>query len=205
MGKSTAEITTQTLVSATLALQTLTMVEDKYIGLGLAVGGTVCIGWVVVWHKHIDRMETDCLGRKPPSRSSFIITKKGLNDAANNRHTYSSAATGGTSTRNASEDLAYLRNPIWWTGMVTMVVGEVANFAAYTFAPAILVTPLGALSVIIGAILASFLLDEKLGRLGILGCASCLIGSVIIILHAPADPDVNSVDEILNYATQPGE
>lgn len=89
--------------------------------------------------------------------------------------------------------------------MVTMVVGEVANFAAYTFAPAILVTPLGALSVIIGAILASFLLDEKLGRLGILGCASCLIGSVIIILHAPADPDVNSVDEILNYATQPGE
>lgn len=51
MGKSTAEITTQTLVSATLALQTLTMVEDKYIGLGLAVGGTVCIGWVVVWRK----------------------------------------------------------------------------------------------------------------------------------------------------------
>jgi hypothetical protein len=28
--------------------------------------------------------------------------------------------------------------------------GTVANFAAYTFAPAILVTPLGALSVIIG-------------------------------------------------------
>lgn len=31
-----------------------------------------------------------------------------------------------------------------------MVIGEVANFAAYTFAPAILVTPLGALSVLIG-------------------------------------------------------
>jgi hypothetical protein len=30
-----------------------------------------------------------------------------------------------------------------------MVVGEVANFAAYAFAPAILVTPLGALSIII--------------------------------------------------------
>ena len=51
----------------------------------------------------------------------------------------------------------------------------VANFAAYTFAPAILVTPLGAMSVIIGAILASFLLDEKLGRLGICGCASCIV------------------------------
>lgn len=31
-----------------------------------------------------------------------------------------------------------------------MVLGEIANFAAYAFAPAILVTPLGALSVLIG-------------------------------------------------------
>jgi Magnesium transporter NIPA len=30
-----------------------------------------------------------------------------------------------------------------------VIVGEVANFAAYAFAPAILVTPLGALSIII--------------------------------------------------------
>lgn len=34
------------------------------------------------------------------------------------------------------------------TGAV--VLGEIANFAAYAFAPAILVTPLGALSVLIG-------------------------------------------------------
>lgn len=31
----------------------------------------------------------------------------------------------------------------------TVIVGEIANFAAYAFAPAILVTPLGALSIII--------------------------------------------------------
>lgn len=30
----------------------------------------------------------------------------------------------------------------------TVIIGEIANFAAYTFAPAILVTPLGALSII---------------------------------------------------------
>lgn len=110
------------------------MVEDKYIGLGLAVSSSLAIG------------------------TSFIITKKGLNDAATpDRGTYSAAnphnpssagASGGA--RNASDDMAYLKNPIWWMGMATMVVGEVANFAAYTFAPAILVTPLGALSVIIG-------------------------------------------------------
>jgi drug/metabolite transporter (DMT)-like permease len=85
-----------------------------------------------------------------------------------------------------------------------VVVGEVANFAAYAFAPAILVTPLGALSVLIGAVLGSYFLKEELGTLGKLGCAICLIGSVIIVLHAPPDKKIETIDEILHYAIQPG-
>jgi hypothetical protein len=54
------------------------------------------------------------------------------------------------------------------------------------------------------AILASFLLNEELGHLGRTGCALCLIGSLIIVLHAPPDKEVQTVDEILNYAIQPG-
>ncbi|KAH9015897.1 magnesium transporter NIPA-domain-containing protein [Lactarius hengduanensis] len=130
------------------------MLEDKYIGLALAVSGTVAIG------------------------SSFIITKKGLNDAADRGSTYA----------QASDDHAYLKNPIWWTGMALM-----ANFAAYSFAPPILVTPLGSLSVIIGSV-----------HLGRLGCTICLLGSLIIVLHAPADKDIQTVDEVLRYAVQPG-
>lgn len=38
---------------------------------------------------------------------------------------------------------------MWIIAIVTVIVGEIANFAAYAFAPAILVTPLGALSIII--------------------------------------------------------
>jgi len=86
----------------------------------------------------------------------------------------------------------------------SVIVGEVANFAAYAFAPAILVTPLGALSVLIGAVLGSYFLKEELGTLGKLGCAICLIGSVIIVLHAPPDQDIKTIDEILHYAIQPG-
>ena len=86
----------------------------------------------------------------------------------------------------------------------TVVVGEVANFAAYAFAPAILVTPLGALSVLIGAVLGSYFLKEALGTLGKLGCAICLIGSVIIVLHAPPDKEINTIDDILRYALKPG-
>lgn len=96
------------------------LLEDKYIGLALAVSSSLAVG------------------------TSFIITKKGLMDAAKK--------VSGP----ASDTHRYLQNPIWWAGMLTMVVGEVANFAAYTFAPPILVTPLGALSVLIGAVLASF-------------------------------------------------
>ncbi|KAG5371942.1 putative magnesium transporter NIPA1 [Yarrowia sp. C11] len=120
--------------------------------------------------------------------TSFIITKKGLM----------------ASSHVSSSSYAYLRTPVWWAGIITMAIGEIANFAAYTFAPAVLVTPLGALSVIIGAILASFFLNEKLGWMGSLGCAICLVGSLMIVLHAPADKDVQTVDEILDYAVQPG-
>jgi Magnesium transporter NIPA len=51
--------------------------------------------------------------------------------------------------RTGSGGFSYLREPLWWAGMLSLVVGEVANFAAYAFAPAILVTPLGALSIIV--------------------------------------------------------
>jgi len=143
------------------------MLEDKYIGLGLAITSTLAIG------------------------TSFVITKKGLNDAAD-KHGFE------------GEGFAYLKTPLWWAGIASLVIGEVANFAAYAFAPAILVTPLGALSVLIGAVLGSYFLNEELGVLGKLGCAVCLLGSVIIVLHAPPDKEITTVDEILNYAIQPG-
>jgi hypothetical protein len=54
------------------------------------------------------------------------------------------------------------------------------------------------------AILASYLLEEELGHLGRLGCTICLLGSLIIVLHAPADKDIQTVDEVLRYAVEPG-
>lgn len=90
------------------------------------------------------------------------------------------------------------------TDTVIVALGEICNFAAYAFAPAILVTPLGALSVLIGAVLGSYFLKEELGTLGKLGSAICLIGAVIIVLHAPPDEEIETVDEILHLAIQPG-
>jgi drug/metabolite transporter (DMT)-like permease len=54
------------------------------------------------------------------------------------------------------------------------------------------------------AVLAHFLLKERLQRMGIVGCVSCIVGSVVIVIHAPEEHTPNSVEEIWNLATQPG-
>ncbi|KAL3653331.1 hypothetical protein CASFOL_003012 [Castilleja foliolosa] len=124
--------------------------------------------------------------------ASFIIKKKGLRRAA--------AASG---VRAGVGGYSYLTEPLWWLGMITMIIGEVANVVAYAFSPAVLVTPLGALSIIVSAVLAHFMLNEKLHQLGILGCIMCIAGSIIIVIHAPQEQPISSVQEIWIMATQP--
>lgn len=123
--------------------------------------------------------------------ASFIIKKKGLKRAA--------VASG---VRAGVGGYAYLLEPLWWIGMITMIVGEIANFVAYAFAPAVLVTPLGALSIIVSAVLAHFILKERLHNLGILGCVMCIAGSMVIVIHAPQERPITSVQEIWHKATQ---
>ncbi|XP_057420372.1 probable magnesium transporter NIPA6 isoform X1 [Lotus japonicus] len=123
--------------------------------------------------------------------SSFIIKKKGLQLAGVNGPR---ASVGG---------YGYLLQPLWWVGMITMIVGEIANFVAYIYAPAVLVTPLGALSIIVSAVLAHFLLEEKLQKMGMLGCLLCIVGSTVIVLHAPEEMSLSSVQEIWELAVQP--
>ncbi|KAL2513729.1 putative magnesium transporter NIPA4 [Forsythia ovata] len=123
--------------------------------------------------------------------ASFIVKKKGLKKA------------GATGSRAGVGGYSYLYEPLWWVGMITMIVGEIANFAAYAFAPAILVTPLGALSIIISAVLAHIILREKLHIFGILGCALCVVGSTTIVLHAPQEREIDSVKEVWDLATEP--
>ncbi|ODA77124.1 hypothetical protein RJ55_07642 [Drechmeria coniospora] len=110
------------------------MIEDKYIGLALAMSSALAIG------------------------TSFVITKKGLIQAEE-RHGFE------------GDGFVYLRSP---------------------------------LCVLIGAVLGSYFLKEELGILGKLGSAICLIGAVVIVLHAPPDEEIQTIDQILDYAIQPG-
>ncbi|CAI0437645.1 unnamed protein product [Linum tenue] len=124
--------------------------------------------------------------------SSFIVKKKGLKKA------------GDTGTRTNLEAENFLNNLASFSSLCTVILGEVANFAAYAFAPAILVTPLGALSIIFSAVLAHFILKEKLHIFGVLGCVLCVVGSTTIVLHAPQERNIVSVREVWHLATEPG-
>ncbi|KAA3482276.1 putative magnesium transporter NIPA6 isoform X2 [Gossypium australe] len=123
--------------------------------------------------------------------SSFILKKKGLKRG------------GASGIRAGVGGYTYLLEPLWWAGMITMIMGEIANFVAYIYAPAVLVTPLGALSIIVSACLAHFLLNERIQKMGIVGCVSCIVGSVVIVIHAPQEHTPSSVQDIWTLATQP--
>ncbi|KDQ21299.1 hypothetical protein BOTBODRAFT_168595 [Botryobasidium botryosum FD-172 SS1] len=113
--------------------------------------------------------------------SSFVFKKKGLLQSQ-------AGATAG-------EGVAYLKSVMWWTGMTMMILGELCNFAAYAFVEALVVTPLGALSVVICAILSSIFLKETLTFFGWIGCFLCIVGSVTIALNGPQEQTASTILE----------
>ncbi|KAF4126922.1 Pfam:DUF803 [Geosmithia morbida] len=104
----------------------------------------------------------------------------------------------------AGEGYGYLRNGYWWGGMTLMILGEICNFVAYAFTDAILVTPLGALSVVITTVLSAIFLKERLSMVGKVSCFLCIVGSVIIVMNAPESSAVKDIQEMQKYVITPG-
>lgn len=124
--------------------------------------------------------------------TSFVLKKTGLL-RANAKY-----------NEEAGEGYGYLKNAFWWTGMTLMIVGEICNFVAYAFVDAILVTPLGALSVVITTILSAIFLKERLSFVGKIGCFLCIIGSVVILLSAPAQSSAGTIQQMQHFVIAPG-
>ncbi|KAI2621480.1 DUF803-domain-containing protein [Hypomontagnella submonticulosa] len=123
---------------------------------------------------------------------SFILKKVGLLKA-NEKY-----------NEVAGEGYGYLKNAFWWGGMTLMIVGEICNFAAYAFTDAILVASLGALSVVITAILSAIFLKERLSMVGKVACFLCIVGSVVICMNAPTESSVANIQELQKYVVTPG-
>eukprot|EP00292_Cryptomonas_paramecium_P007245 CAMPEP_0113673586 /NCGR_PEP_ID=MMETSP0038_2-20120614/6939_1 /TAXON_ID=2898 /ORGANISM="Cryptomonas paramecium" /LENGTH=437 /DNA_ID=CAMNT_0000590059 /DNA_START=205 /DNA_END=1518 /DNA_ORIENTATION=- /assembly_acc=CAM_ASM_000170 len=93
-------------------------------------------------------------------------------------HNKNQAENGGTKP--------YWEMPLWWCSFVLMVFGETGNFLAYAYAPATVVAPLGAVSVISNCVLAHYVLKENINRRNMLGVAMALVGAVLIVCYAPS-------------------
>ncbi|KAL8932398.1 MAG: hypothetical protein Q9216_006855 [Gyalolechia sp. 2 TL-2023] len=124
--------------------------------------------------------------------TSFVLKKMGLLKA-NVKY-----------KEEAGEGYGYLKNAFWWTGMTLMIIGEIFNFVAYSFVDAILVTPLGALSVVICTILSAIFLKERLSFVGKIGCFMCIVGSVVIVLNAPEQSAVANIQDMQHFVIAPG-
>ncbi|XP_062915978.1 NIPA-like protein 2 isoform X1 [Mobula hypostoma] len=93
----------------------------------------------------------------------------------------------------------YYKSKLWWCGIFLMGLGELGNFAAYGFAPATLVAPLGCVSVIASAAMSVVFLKEKLRSSDILGGSLAVLGTYLLVTFAiNGQQDITAI-KIHNY------
>lgn len=92
---------------------------------------------------------------------------------------------------------------MWWGGFLTLVFGELLNFSAYALAPPMLITPLGSLNVVVNAVCAWWILGETLDRGGWIGCGLCIVGSSLVVVSAPEEQAMTSIEQVLENVRHP--
>ncbi|KAJ3208934.1 hypothetical protein HDU67_006472 [Dinochytrium kinnereticum] len=152
-------------------------------------GGGKTDGDFPIWHKVVGI--SLALSSALLIGASFVLKKRGLLDSNLKEN------------KKPGEGHGYLKNPLWWTGLILMLVGELCNVAAYAFSPAILVTPLGAVSVVISAIMSDIFLKEKLNFSAKIGCAQCILGAILLVVNAPASNSTTTIQSFWNFALDP--
>ncbi|XP_075438769.1 NIPA-like protein 2 isoform X2 [Ascaphus truei] len=83
------------------------------------------------------------------------------------------------------DNLPYYKSKVWWCGILLMGIGELGNFAAYGFAPATLIAPLGCVSVIGSAAISVVFLKETLRASDLLGGTLAITGTYLLVTFSP--------------------
>ncbi|CAH1772512.1 unnamed protein product [Owenia fusiformis] len=100
------------------------------------------------------------------------------------------------------DPIHYTKDPLWWFGLILMTVGEVGNFAAYGFAPASLVAPLGMTTVVANMFIAVIMLKEKLRPEDMFGCTLAILGAFLIVNFSKRTEIILSGPKIVEFLTQ---
>eukprot|EP00171_Calliarthron_tuberculosum_P016821 IDg16821t1 len=124
------------------------LTTSKLIGFLLAICGNTLIACSYTMQKSAHNQVAASRADAPRDPEAGRSTMLDDNDDNN-------ANSGGGGDSNN-----FVRHPTWLLGTLLMAMGEVGNFAAFAFAPASLVAPLGAWSVVLSAVLAHVFLEE---------------------------------------------
>lgn len=95
------------------------------------------------------------------------------------------------------------KDPLFYFALGGMIAGEVGNFAAFGFASPTVISPLGAVSVIANAILAVVFLRESLYTRSLLGLALTLLGTAVVVYHAPPTVENLPIEELGSLLKKP--
>lgn len=86
--------------------------------------------------------------------------------------------------RSLASQRHFTRQPLWWAGMLLVVLGAIGDFVALTLAPATLVAALGCLNLVAQAVWAPLLLSEDITR-HYAPLALILVGVVLAVVFGP--------------------
>ncbi|KAG8588197.1 hypothetical protein GDO81_005902 [Engystomops pustulosus] len=80
---------------------------------------------------------------------------------------------------------SYFKTKTWWLGLFLVIVGEIAVFSSYAFAPLSLIVPLSAVSNIASSIIGIIFIKEKWKPKEFLSCGLAVIGTYLLITFGP--------------------
>lgn len=92
------------------------------------------------------------------------------------------------------------REPLWYASVVFMICAEILNGVAYSQAPATVVVPMGATSMIATAVLSLVFREERLNRDGIMGIFLCILGVTLVVTNVSHTKPVLRITEVENLA-----
>ena len=112
-------------------------------------------------------------------------------------HNRVAAAAGGTTDVNS---VGHFKQPMWWLGLVLIIVGEGGNAFAYGLAPASTVAPFGGIGVFTNYLIAVLCLGEKSSAQSIFGICLIAAGVVLTTLAVPESSAAYTAHELLSDA-----
>lgn len=106
--------------------------------------------------------------------------------------------------RNESNDeYKYLDETTWWVGMILLIVGELGNFIAYSFASAAIVAPLGTVALIANTIFAPLILKEEFRKRDLYGIVLAIVGAILVVTSSKQDEKKIDAGALLDCIQQP--